>query len=173
MSTYPNLTRKQERFVHEYLKFGNASRAYRMVYDVSPTCKPNTIEKRACELLKNRKVAGRVQSMREKLEKRQLLSLEEHMDELQKLRDEARVGEAYSAAIKAEELRGKLRGFYVEQHEVGRPGDFGNMEHDKLLESVQADLAEFGGALLEHLPATPAAETPKARNRVKGNGTQH
>jgi phage terminase small subunit len=59
-----DLTPKQEAFCLAYLATGNASAAYRQVYDVSPDTKPNTIEKRACELLKNGKVAGRVTALR-------------------------------------------------------------------------------------------------------------
>jgi phage terminase small subunit len=59
-----DLTPKQEAFCLAFLETGNASLSYRRAYDVSPDTKANTVEKRACELLKNGKVAGRVTALR-------------------------------------------------------------------------------------------------------------
>jgi hypothetical protein len=42
-----------------------------------------------------------------------LLTIDEHMEELKTLRNMAKETGQMSAAIKAEELRGKLRRFYI------------------------------------------------------------
>lgn len=57
------LTKKQEAFALGYIKTGNASEAYRNAYDAKGS-KPETINVRASELLKNSKVAARVEELR-------------------------------------------------------------------------------------------------------------
>jgi len=47
-----NLTPKQEKFVQVYVECGNASEAYRRVYNAG-SMKPQTVNKRASELLLN------------------------------------------------------------------------------------------------------------------------
>ena len=78
-------TIKQEAFAHAYIETGNASEAYRRVYDVSPDAKPNTIEKRACELLKNGKVAARVAELRAAAMKRLEITADRVLNEYAKI----------------------------------------------------------------------------------------
>jgi hypothetical protein len=54
------------------------------------------------------------------------------MEKLRELRDEARQRGQLSAAIKAEELRGQLRRFYVKQVESGDANEFSRMTDDEL-----------------------------------------
>ena len=59
----PNeLTKKQESFAQEYVKCGNATEAYKKVYNAS-NMKPETIHVKASELLKNGKVSVRVHDL--------------------------------------------------------------------------------------------------------------
>lgn len=58
------LTLKQEAFAEAYVETGNACESYRRAYDVSPDCKPRTIEKRSGELLKNGAVTGRLAELK-------------------------------------------------------------------------------------------------------------
>jgi phage terminase small subunit len=67
------LTAKQEAFCLAYLETGNASEAYRRAYNVSPATKPNTVEKRACELLKNGKVTGRITELQSRAAEKAVL----------------------------------------------------------------------------------------------------
>lgn len=57
------LTQKQENFCLAYVELGNASEAYRRAYNATKM-KSNTVEKRACELLKDGKVTGRIAELR-------------------------------------------------------------------------------------------------------------
>jgi phage terminase small subunit len=79
------LTAKQEKFVTQYLEHGNATRAYREVYDVSKT-KPASIEQLACRLLKHVKVRSRIDELKEaarkKAEERYFVSNERLIAEL-------------------------------------------------------------------------------------------
>lgn len=77
-----DLTIKQEAFARHYIETGNASESYRRAYDVSKDAKPNTVEKRACELLKNGKVAGRIAILRKEIAKRHDVTIDRVVREL-------------------------------------------------------------------------------------------
>ena len=146
--TVQTLTAKQTAFVASYFKTGNASDAYRDAYNAE-SMKASTVHVKASELLSNGKVRGRIAQVRQKLEEREVLTIEAHLAQLKRLRDLAAARGLYGAAIKAEELRGKIGGFYVERHEVGKPNDFTRMTEEELLESIKVDLADFGLKLLD------------------------
>ena len=57
-----NLTLKQENFCREYIKCGNASEAYRKAYNCQ-NMKPESINRKASELLDNVKITARVQEL--------------------------------------------------------------------------------------------------------------
>jgi phage terminase small subunit len=132
------LTPKQEAFVLAYLECGNATQAYRVAYDADGMTAAS-IDKEARRLLSNPRITPRLDQLHKKVEAKALLSLEEHMSELRNLRELAKQNAQISAAIKAEELRGKLRRFYVEQIETGGPGDFEAMSDDELQEYIAAE----------------------------------
>ena len=60
------------------------------------------------------------------------LTLDTHMEKLAELRDEARQRGQLSAAIRAEELRGQLKRFYVKQVESGDVGEFDRKSEEEL-----------------------------------------
>ena len=55
-----DLTPKQEAFSLVFVEIGNASEAYRRSYNVGKDTKPETVWRKACEVLANGKVAARV-----------------------------------------------------------------------------------------------------------------
>jgi len=112
------LTLKQEKFVQAYIETGNASEAYRQAYDVSPTSKPNTVEKRACELLKNGKVAGRVAELQATHQQRHEITVDTLVAELEEARALAIKTEAPSAMVSATMGKGKLLGLIVDKSEI-------------------------------------------------------
>lgn len=63
-----NLTIKQEAFVQAYLKYGDASKAYREVYSCEKM-KPKSVNELASTLLKNIKIASRVTELQAKAAK--------------------------------------------------------------------------------------------------------
>jgi phage terminase small subunit len=71
----------------------------------------------ASRLSKNVKVRGRVAQIQAKAEARALLTLENHMRELETLRELAKQNAQTGAAITAEVKRGELMGFYVQRRE--------------------------------------------------------
>ena len=60
------------------------------------------------------------------------LTLEEHLEKLKELRDEARQRGQLSAAIQAEVKRGEAKRFYVRQVESGYANEFSHMTDDEL-----------------------------------------
>lgn len=77
----PGLTKKQEAFAVAVAKGSNASDAYRNAYDAGGM-KTETVYKRACELLKNGKVAGRISSLKAPALRKAELSVERTLEEV-------------------------------------------------------------------------------------------
>lgn len=116
------LTQKQESFCLAYLETGNASEAYRRSYDASDMA-PATINRKAKDLIDNGKITARVAELRAPAAARAQLSLEQHLNDLRRLRDLAEASEKYGPAIQAEVARGKASGLYVEKQEItGKDG---------------------------------------------------
>lgn len=78
------LTPKQERFCLAYLETGNASEAYRRAYDAE-NMKPETINKRASELLDNREIAGRLEELNKSAVTAAVMSRTEALEKLSAL----------------------------------------------------------------------------------------
>jgi len=64
------LTPRQETFCQAYIETGNASEAYRRAYPVSTKWKPETVHKRASELLANGEVLGRIEALQAALQRK-------------------------------------------------------------------------------------------------------
>lgn len=111
------LTPKQEKFCCEYLRSGNASEAYRQSYNCEKM-KPASVNRKAFELLKNVNITARIASSYSTAIRNAELTIENHLYELAALRDFAKASGQYSAAIRAEELRGKVAGFYTDRIEM-------------------------------------------------------
>lgn len=75
------LTPKQEKFCQEFKKCGNQSEAYRKAYGCKDW-KPETITKRASELMQNGDIQGRIAELQEKIEKKNILSAQQLQEEL-------------------------------------------------------------------------------------------
>ena len=136
------LTQKQELFCQEMLKADQrCSDAYRKIYNVKTGTKDATIHRCAHELIGNPKVAARIKELRNLAASASVLSLDQHMADLEALREEARQAGQFSAAINAEISRGKARGFYVAKVEdVTDPikKAMGNMTPEKAMAMLDA-----------------------------------
>lgn len=119
------LTAKQEAFCLAYIETGNASEAYRRSYSASGM-KPETINTKSSELMANGKIAARLDELREPVRNRAMLTLESHLARLDHLSRLAEGSAQYSAAIKAEESRGKAAGLYTDKVDhTSSDGTFG------------------------------------------------
>lgn len=105
----PVLTPKQEQFIAAYLASGNASEAYRTVYDCADASDA-TIQREASRLLGHPKIAPRLADARNKAADVAGVTLAGHLGDLLALREEARQAGQFSAAISAEVCRAKIAG---------------------------------------------------------------
>lgn len=115
------LTQKQESFCLAYIESGNASEAYRRVYNAQ-RMKPATINRRATELMQNGTITARLEELRAPIREAAGITLQKHLQALADLRDKAAREGQYAAAISAEISRGKASGLYVERKEISSPG---------------------------------------------------
>jgi len=77
-----------------------------------------SIASSATNLHSKPKIRQWLQAMREAGCDKAGFTVEQHLSELEILKNKALAGENYGAAVRAEELRGKAAGFYVERKEV-------------------------------------------------------
>lgn len=111
------LTPKQEKFCLVYIETGNASEAYRQAYNTS-RMKEETVWRSAKEMLDHPKVAARIQELRAPAIEKAQVTLEQHLNDLKRLRDMAEADQKWQAAISAEVNRGKASGLYTDKHEI-------------------------------------------------------
>jgi phage terminase small subunit len=109
------LTIKRERFAHLFVQMGNAMEAYKLAFDVAPTTKAKCIKADAHNLLKDPKVAQRVEELREKVRKLHDLKMEDIMAELDENRDLALREKQPSAANQATMGKAKVGGFLIDK----------------------------------------------------------
>jgi len=122
----PDLTPKQEAFARSYMQTGNASAAYRMAYDAE-NMKDAVIHVKACELLKNDKVAVRLEELRERAQKRHDITVDKltgmAMDAYYlAMKDSV---ESPSAAVSAVQVLGKLHGLIIDKSKNEHAGPNG------------------------------------------------
>ena len=127
------LTPKQEKFAQGVASGMSQADAYRHAYNAGKM-KPETVQKRASELMGNGAVSGRVRELQEEGAKIAVYTLAEHLSRLDKLSRGAESEGKYAEAVKAEELRGKAVGFYTERQQI---------DHTTNGESIQPQVIEI------------------------------
>jgi phage terminase small subunit len=126
------LTPQREAFAQAVATGKGLSDAYRHSYQAN-RMKPETINKRASELMGNGAITGRVAALRAEAAERAVLTIGAHLEKLANLRDEAQRDGKYGPAIQAEIARGRAAGLYVERAELtGKNGGPLNMPQPKL-----------------------------------------
>jgi phage terminase small subunit len=127
------LTLKQEAFCQAYIENGgNASEAYRAAYDAKKM-KPEVVNVKACELLKDGKVSVRVAELRAAIEKRHEITIDDLIEELEEARSQAvslNVPQL-SVAVSATMGKAKMLGFLTDKVDVK-----GSLTIDKLPDAV-------------------------------------
>ena len=115
------LTVKQDKFCLEYLKDGNASRAYREAYDCD-NMKEATINRAAKELIDNPNITTRINELRKQTTTSAILSIEERKELLTKIANNIvydQNGNAnYNDARGAIDLLNKMDGVYVQKNQT-------------------------------------------------------
>lgn len=107
-----DLTPQQHAFARLVASGENHSDAYRQAYNVEEKTKDATVYSSASRLYYHPKVHARIQELRSKVDKRVLLSVEDHLEELAELRNTSVETGKMAAAVLAETNRGKVAGHY-------------------------------------------------------------
>lgn len=106
------LTVQQAAFVSAYVAHeGNGQTAYQSVYDSAMS--PSVASAAASRLLKNVNVQAAIADACDAVG----LTPESHLRKLAELRDQAARANQYGSAVKGEELRGRVAGYYVDKRE--------------------------------------------------------
>lgn len=115
------LTPKREAFAAGLAQGLSQSEAYRRAFPKSQAWKDATVWRKASLLAAVGEVKARLAEIQAAAAERCLVTLETHVAELARLRQKAEDEGQLAAAIKAEELRGKVCGLYVERTELTGP----------------------------------------------------
>ena len=102
------LTLKQHKFCLKYVESGNASLAYREVYDCSGS-KPSTVSRKAKELLDNGKITATINELSNMHQQRHQITIDSFSNQLDEDRDFARQNGHSAATVSA--TMGKARLF--------------------------------------------------------------
>jgi len=139
----PPLDPKDETIVAAYISNGGNQTAAWRVGNPRSKAKRETVHVEASKFFRQPKVRLRISELRSevasKLSADAALYVEQHMQKLRELRDEACQRGQLSAAITAEVKRGELAGLYVKRVEAGEPGDFARMTTEELKAYVYGD----------------------------------
>lgn len=111
------LTPKMEAFALALAISGDQSASYRKAYNCE-NMKAETISRNAFTLANDSKVTARLQQLRTDVRRDSGITLLEHLEKLEELRDAAQGEKEFSSAITAEMARGKVSGLYVDKKEV-------------------------------------------------------
>lgn len=103
------LTPKQEAFCLAYLETGNASEAYRRSYSAEGM-KPETVARKAKELLDNGKITARLEELRKPIAERHKITVDTLLAELEEARQLALSTDAPAPAVSATMGKAKLLG---------------------------------------------------------------
>lgn len=125
------LTPKQESFCLAYLETGNASEAYRRSYNAK-NMTPESINRKAKEVIDNGKIAARVAELRAPLIAKAQLTVEDLLAELEEARRLAIDTEAPAPAVSATMGKAKLLGFDKQVIEHGGTIQFADMTDEEL-----------------------------------------
>lgn len=104
-----SLTPKQEAFCLAYIETGNASEAYRQAYDTK-RMKPESINRKAKDLVDKVKIAARLEELREPIRERHKITVDTLLEELEEARKLALDAAMPAPAVSATMGKAKLLG---------------------------------------------------------------
>lgn len=111
------MTPKQADFVRLYIELGNASEAYKRAYN--STGKPNTLHRKANDLLKHPEVKKELETIKAQAQVRNQVTIDSILQELEQARQAALKADTpqCSAAVTATMSKAKLLGLVVDKSE--------------------------------------------------------
>lgn len=115
-----NLTTKQEKFVRGLVSGLSQRKAYRAAYPNSVKWKDETVDAKACNLLKTDKIMARYNELKEKAEN---LAIMTRVQRMITLSDIAQNGKKDDSRIRAIDTLNKMDGIYTNKIELSKPVD--------------------------------------------------
>lgn len=143
------LTPKQDRFCQRYVELGDASAAYRAVYQTDKM-KPATINRNAKALLDNSKIATRIKTLRQNHQQRHDLTVDKLTEQIEEARKLALDRGQPAAAVSACLAMAKIHGLAKRPRDLPVPIPLSGT----LTEQGQQVIAALGEG---KLPASDAA----------------
>ena len=110
------MTPKQADFVRWYFELGNASEAYKRAYNSH--AKPNTLHRKANDLLKHPVIKAEVQTMQAQARERNQVTIDKVVDELEEARQVAKQSGNAAAMVSATLGKAKVLGLVVDKQET-------------------------------------------------------
>ena len=110
------MTPKQADFVRLYFELGNASEAYKRAYNSH--AKPNTLHRKANDLLKHPIIKAEVIAMQEQARERNQVTIDNVVDELEEARQVAKQSGNAAAMVSATLGKAKVLGLVVDKQET-------------------------------------------------------
>lgn len=107
----------REAFIQEYHKHGNASEAFRTAKPKAQKWKPQTVHKRASEMLLSGEVQGRLGQLQRESAERHNVTIDSLTIELEEARSLAKEEGQAAAAVSATMGKAKLHGLIVDKAE--------------------------------------------------------
>lgn len=111
------LTPKQEKFAQKYIETGNASEAYRQVYNADKM-QTETIHVAASQLLGNHKVLARIETLQAASQKRHDVTIDSITTELEEAREIGKGEKQAGSMVQATMGKAKIHGLIVDRGEV-------------------------------------------------------
>ena len=135
MQNKPNTTQsllnlRQRRFLKAYLLTGNGTQAA-----IEAGYSPDSARFTASRLLTNDNIWDELLAAQNHIQRQSDITVEEHLTKLADLRDRAKEDGHMSAAVRAEELRGRVLGFYIhdKNRNKARPKATAHMSEAELI----------------------------------------
>ena len=137
------LTAQQEHFCRAMAENLTQADAYREAYPRSVNRVDKVVHSKASTLMRDGRIKVRVEALRAPAIRKVALTVEDHLEQLAKIRDRGMELDQISAAATAEIARGKVGGFYIERKEikVSKFDDLGATEKLDLIEVMKAEAA--------------------------------
>jgi phage terminase small subunit len=110
------MTPKQADFVRWYFGLRNASEAYKRAYNSN--AKPNTLHRKANDLLKHPVIKAEIKTMQEQARERNQVTIDNVVDELEEARQVAKQSGNASAMVSATLGKAKVLGLVVDKQET-------------------------------------------------------
>jgi phage terminase small subunit len=114
------ITQKQENFCLAYIQNSNAAESYKQCYNTE-NMKPESIYRKATELMANGTIKARINELRSKAESKAIITLEQRKELLSRFAWE----EDATNAMKAMDLLNKMESVYIQKQQTELSGAVG------------------------------------------------